>query len=425
VKTTNTSLLILLFLFGIINLSAQNELTSEIISEHTYSFSIQEGRLVGEGAEVLTKSLEGSQFFLLGEYHNDAGISELTSAILKVLSKHGYHHFAIEVGPLSATKLEELGKARDVERALRVFTNEQLHLTGEIPIPFFGGKEDALFLETALKEGYELWGLDQEYLGGYLFLLERVWQEAGMPENKRSSYEAARKSLLEGYNLAQNEDNAGEIYNLVLNDEIIQSFILSIEKEESNWHSCRCHFSALEELITSCEIYRDWSRDRFKNLNARNKLMKSHFVSFFQNSGEKLPKVFVKMGGMHTGRGFTGNANYEIGNLLHELAVFNGTKDINVAFATRYYLDEETGEIGDNLEFDSEWTRNMQSLLEQGDQELWKLVDLEPLKRLWINKRLKVSPQIKAYLQKNDFVIIMPPLGDTTPNYDLSKVSPH
>ncbi|MCZ4409724.1 hypothetical protein O3Q51_12950 [Cryomorphaceae bacterium 1068] len=393
---------------------AQDTFTSEHFAKNTYSFTIEKGKMSGQGADLLNEAIDGSQFFLLGEYHNDAGISEITAALLPLLAKEGYKHFAVETGPLAANKIEELGKSKDVKTTLNQFYTSHVQLTGDIPVPFFQGIEDAEFLEIAMKNGYDLWGLDQEYLGGYLFLLEEAWKNAGMPENLRTEYEAGRKKLMEAYAEVGDKETS-EVYNVILADELIQDLL-----EKLNKTACRSCFSAADEMIASCEIYRDWKADLLENLEGRTDLMKDHFRTYYQNSAEQMPKVFVKMGGMHTARGLTGNADYEVGNMLYELAAFNGSHDVNVAFATRYYLDEETGEIGDNLDFESTWTENMTPLLSVGDKEVWKIIDLRPLKKMWINERIKPNRQIRQYLAQNDFVIIMPAKGENTPNYDVS-----
>jgi hypothetical protein len=396
--------------------TAQDVFTADHFAEHTFSFTVKDGKLSGPGADLLNEAIDGSQFFLLGEYHNDAGISEITAALLPLLAKEGYKHFAVETGPVSAEKLEELGKSKDVQAALNKFYTSHTKIAGDIPIPFFQGVEDAEFLEIAMKNGYDLWGLDQEYLDGYIFLLEEAWKNAGMPENLRTEYEAGRKKLVEAYANVGDEESS-EVYNVILQDEFILDLLERLDKT-----SCRSCFSASDEMLASCKIYRNWKADLLENLEGRTDLMKAHFKTYYQTSNGRMPKVFVKMGGMHTARGLTGNADYELGNMLHELAAFNGSHDVNVAFATRYYLDEETGEIGDNLDFESTWTENMKPLLSVGDKELWKIIDLRPLKKIWINQRIKPNAQIRQYLAQNDFVIIMPPKGENTSNYDGSLV---
>ncbi|MEM9050492.1 MAG: hypothetical protein AAGC47_00435 [Bacteroidota bacterium] len=415
-KTLN-QFLQLLFAFLLTQICiGQEKFTSDQFAQHTYGFTVEKGKIQGNGAQVLSDAIENSQFFLLGEYHNEAGISELTSALLPLLANEGYGHFAIETGPHSAEKLEKLGKTGDVEAALNKFYTSHLTLTGDIPIPFFGGIEDAEFLEIAMKNGYDLWGLDQEYLGGYLFLLEQAWLSSRLSEKYRTEYEVCRKKITEYY-ASVTEEESSEIYNQIINDEYIQDFLDELQKSV-----CRWGFNAVDELRASTEIYHDWKADLLDNLEGRTDLMKGHFIEYYKFANERFPKVFVKMGGMHTARGMTGNADYELGNMLHELAAFNGMTDVNVAFATRYFL-EENGEIGDNLDFDSEWTENMEPILAQGDKELWKIIDLRPLRKMWINDRVKPNRQIKKYLMQNDYIIIMPARGENTPNYDISLAS--
>jgi len=391
--------------------AAQDLITSEDVADCTLNFELDQGKLTGEGADVLEQEIRESRFFLLGEYHNDSGISKLTSALLPILAKNGFSHFAVETGPVSALKLTELGKSKDVKSALFEFYTAQYALTKHIPIPFFGGMEDAEFLERAVDLGFDIWGLDQEYLGGYLFLLEELWKQREFPERYRSQYEAMRKKLLEFY-AANDENEEIEVYDQMMNDASFQDFLTRMKNGE-----CRCCPDIVEEIRESCRIYHNWKADLLENLEGRTDLMKSHFREYYETAQEREPKVFIKMGGMHTSRGFTGNADYELGNMIHEIAEFEGAKDLNVGFVTRYYLDEETGEIGDNLEYDSEWVRNMTPLLAQGDTSEWKLIDLRPIKKMWVNRERKLNPQIRELVRSKDYLIIMPPLPEVKKNY--------
>ncbi len=398
-------------LFLVCFCAAQELISAEDIAKHTYSFTLKDGKLSGQGFDKLQEAIDGSQFFLLGEYHGEAGISYLTEALLPKLADEGYKHFAVEIGPTSAAKLTELVKSKNPQESIRTFYNEQIALTGDIPIPFFDGIEDVEFLQVAMKEKFDLWGLDQEFIYGYLFLVEELWKQNEFPERYRNQYEIAREKIKEFYAVyAENEEI--EVHDQILNDETVLDFLKSMNKNE-----CRCCPDIAQEIIESCEIYHNWTNDLLENLEARTDMMKRHFLDYYNQANERMPKVFVKMGGMHTGRGFTGNADFEIGNMLYELATINGSHSVHVGFATRYYLDMETGEVGDNLTYESEWVENMTPILAQGDMVEWQLIDLRPIKKLWINRERKLNTQIKKLIRSHDYIIIMPPLPETTPNH--------
>ncbi|WP_306643272.1 hypothetical protein [Sanyastnella coralliicola] len=380
------------------------------IAPYVHTFNLENGKLKGEGADILISEIQESQFFLLGEYHYDSGISNLTEVLLPILADADYDHFAVEVGPYSAEKLTELGKEKNIEEALHGFYSDQLALTGRQPIPFFSGKEDAAFFETALDEGFDIWGLDQEYLGGFLFLFDELWQSAYQPNDLLSEYEAARERIKQFY-INNAEDDENEVYNQLLADERLIKLMNKLAKKSCNGED------RVDEILRSSEIYRDWKGDLMENLEGRAALMKEHFREYYQCTRQREPKVFIKMGAMHTARGFTGNSCYELGNMVHELANMNGTNDLNVTFATRYYLDEETGEIGDNLTYESDWVRNMTPLLAQGQLDEWVLIDLRPIKKMWVNRERTMTYQLKYLLRNNDYIIIMPPLPEVTPNY--------
>lgn len=392
-----------------VQLAGQEKLNSKDIAPYSYRFNIDDGQLAGAGAEVLIKEIESSQFFLIGEYHSDKGISNFISALLPLLSHAGYDNFVIETGPLSAQYLKSLQNS-DIEKCLFDLYENFKGQAVDIPFPFFENKSDVEFLELALAYDFDIWGVDQEFLGGYQFLLETYWSDIDEPEELFELYTECRNRLIDHYaTFAKNEKS--EIYNLILDDNDLQASLKELTaKGGISKHNLD------EEILESCRIYRDWSTNLVVNLENRTSLMKSHFLDYYRNDPMKVPKVLVKMGGMHTQRGYTGNADYELGNMLHELAIMNGTNDVNIGFETRFYYDEEEKDsIGDNLTYKSDWTDQMRPLLELGDMYEWTLIDLKPIKRMWINRERKIPSQIKSLIKGKDYIIIMPAIDDASP----------
>ena len=121
----------------------------------------------------------------------------------------------------------------------------------------------------------------------------------------------------------------------------------------------------VEAILVSCDIYHNWKANLNKNLEDRTMLMKRSFMDYYNEAlnQEELPRVFVKLGGAHTQRGFTFNGNSELGNMVSEMAAMNGTNAFHFSFGTRYYIDDEDGTIGDNLDWDSQWINEMRPLL--------------------------------------------------------------
>ena len=117
---------------------SQKELVSIDIDKFCYKFKIENEKIVGNGYEILNNKISESQFILLGEQHFASEISLFTNSLILLLSKNNFKYFVAEIGPNSSKKLvSEIQK----KGQLFDFNTKYNDLTGEIPIPFFDGKE--------------------------------------------------------------------------------------------------------------------------------------------------------------------------------------------------------------------------------------------------------------------------------------------
>ena len=401
--------LLILLLAARAAVAGPDSLTAADLAPHATAFRIEQGRLVGPGADTLLRLAAESRFLLLGEYHGSADIGELTAALLPPLAGMGYRHFGLEVGPSSAARLEALAGEDDPRAALVAFFLGQFRATGHAPIPFFEGEEDLVFLLTAARHGYALWGLDQEYLGGFGFLLEELHAAAGSPSAEGPALAAARERLL-GHYAANAADPDDEVYDRLLADTATRTLLdryaaagPDAARRVADWWA-------------TCRIYHDWKHDRLANLAGRTALQKRAFAErWAAASADGDPgRVLLKMGGMHLQKGWTGNACYELGNLVQELAVLRGERATHLGFAVRHYVDDD-GSVGDNVGFPSPWVREMTPLLAQGRTDAWVLVNLRAARRAWINERKVPGRALAERIRGYDYVLIPPPARDVVP----------
>ena len=66
---------------------SQKELISNDIDKFCYKFKIENGKIVGNGFEILNNKISESQFILLGEQHFASEISLFTNSLIPMLSK--------------------------------------------------------------------------------------------------------------------------------------------------------------------------------------------------------------------------------------------------------------------------------------------------------------------------------------------------
>jgi len=172
---------LLIILFGIQLIIPDSEkepsvLSEDLIAQHTVYFDIQNGKLIG--ADSLVVTLEHAHIVALGELHNRTRLGELTETFLHTLVPYRFYHFALETGPYSARKLQQLIRAGkpEVSAFYAAYSSQMYDI---IPIPFFKGETDLRFLAAADSLGYELWGLGQEFYFSYAYLIDELADLAG------------------------------------------------------------------------------------------------------------------------------------------------------------------------------------------------------------------------------------------------------
>ena len=395
---------------------AQDSVDVKFVSQYSKIFNLSD-KPSGEGWELLAKEFSQSQFVLLGEYHGDARIAEFTESIIPILAKEDFKYFALETGPYSTEVLNSMceGKA-ETEAVLSELYSEYYKESLDIPIPFLEGKEDVAFLNAAYQNGFEVFGIDQEYYASTLLLFERL---LALDQNDKSgaAYQKAKQFVIAEHKIDMESDDY-ELHKSLLESEQVNAFFETLDSESNEIQSI------IRSLKTSWTIYMLYDNDRMANLQMRADFMKETFSSKYKEfeQSDSLPKILIKMGGSHTQRGLTSNKVYDIGNLISELADFNGANDLNIAFMFRYYEDEEEPNgYFDNAEGNSKWLNARKPLMLQGKVNEWTVIDLRSLKRAVINNRMKCSSAIYDLLFDVDLIIIPPKSKDIELHYSTGE----
>ncbi|MCI5083285.1 MAG: hypothetical protein MRY78_16430 [Saprospiraceae bacterium] len=412
---------LLCFVSALFTLAAQDTVSYAHVAPYVTHFTLENGQMQGSGAELLQREFAESQFVCLGEYHGSQQLGAFTSAVLRALKPLGFEYFAAETGPYSAQKLMQLAaNAHQTEESLFAFNEKYYQSTKEIMIPFFTGKEDAQFLAEASKQGYQLWGLDQEFLYSCFYLFDELLALSAEAENIVEITEAHRAA----YDFAKAElekDQTEKRYPFCKN-------LLSSTKINAFFNVLDSHQAdialIIEGLKESWEIYANYYPNRNQNLEDRAKLMKRHFAEAYrqaQRAGNKQPKVFIKMGSYHTMRGNTPNSVYDIGNMVHEIANLNQTKDLNIGVLGRFFFDNEENKVMDNLDYNSQWVKNFTPFYQAAQQDAWTIIDLRKLKYDWINGKYIFNWHLKNRMESFDLLLIPPVDYDPVPNYTVSE----
>ena len=393
-------------------------LDSAAIAPQTLYFTIEQGGLVGPGADRIQQEIQDNQFFLLGEYHGSHQLSLLTKQLLYPMKLAGYRAFALEVGPVTAEKLDELSAdPQTTKERLQAFY-EQYTLYDETreyaaePAPFFDRPADWDFLAEATIYDFDLWGLDQEYYYSMGFLFDDIMATKGSYKVDSAKLEAdfakAKFFLQQELKKELNTEAGYSLMSRLLASDSIRTFF-------AHFPSHRPAQKIIQALQTSWKLYQHNETGQwYENNNLRAKYMKQNFYrQYIQglNKYRTLPNVFVKMGGMHLGRGASPMEVYDLGNMITELADMNQTASVHILCMNRYYQTDKQleDEIGGGRE------SAFYPILVQAKKDQWTLIELRPFLKtvFYMGKtRHQTNPEMEHLIKSFDYVLIPPVDGE-------------
>lgn len=388
------------------NLFSQEKTDNDLVKENAYYFEIKESNPIGEGFDIFRKEIENSQFLILGEEHFSAKVSEFTNAIVPTLSKNGFKYFAAEIGPNSADEISRLIKE---EKSLYNFNTKVNSLVGEVPIPFFDGKEDELFLKSFIHNDFKIWGLDQEYLTSQVFLIDKLYHLSDNSKNLETSYLAAKRFAIMETKKGR-QDRKYKVFTSLLSSPEINNYF---EKLDNNDEEIK---KIISDLKKSWEVYKlREDNDLYASIHKRLNIMQENFIDYYNGALqiETLPKVFLKIGGVHASKGRSNQNIYDIGNFIMELANYNKRKSVHILIFPSGYVNSD-GTISSNIEKEDEQLFN--SIIDY-ESDKWTLIDLRSIeKSSWKHK--VESKSLTDYMYRFDYMILTPASKQTELNYE-------
>lgn len=380
---------------------AGDSLIIETIREHTYKVSFSEGRLTGDGAELLEGALQNHQFVLVGEMHGIREVGEFSEGLFKMGKKHGFKYFALETDPWIAKKLEQL--ANQPMDSLAAFERKF-----PLSIPFYGNQSDFSFLESIVHEnkgpGRKIWGLDQTFIAATRFHLHEILGKAKSDQARQLVKRHYDKAVVTFQEAMQSRDPGG-VYLSKIDESAFRDL-------EDTFHSEQ-NFEALEIISgikKSARIYRHWFEgEYYQNNRVRSRWMKNSFVRYYHEAMFRdgdLPKVFFKFGSNHATRGLTPVHIYDLGNLVSELAESRGNQSLHILFNA--LKGTSSNMLTGNRVFDHTDQvdkRILEAVGARTDKEDWILIDLRPLRSLGMKNE---SESFKSLVFGFDLYVLVP-----------------
>jgi hypothetical protein len=248
--------------------------------------------LSGAGGERLKAALADAQFIAVGEDHGFAGSPRLAEALAMEARVHGPLYHAVEVGPVTM----EWFRARLASGGLDAIESS---LAGKpLAFPFLSNREDAM-LADGFDHGNRVWGIDQEFVGAPMILMDEL---AALAPDR-----ATKTRLLAIRDADIAALGKGDFENIWLNTADAAQF----SEFGRVFASSPPSTAIIDALAASARIYRLNNQGAYlQNNEERSAAMRGYFLAQYRPAPETAPRVLFKMGAYHMGRGSNRSGHY-------------------------------------------------------------------------------------------------------------------
>lgn len=371
------------------------------LAAHRTEVRVENMRIAGDGANLLTEAVHDAQFVFLGEDHGLAQVAQFADALFATLQPLGFNTLALEVGPFTAKELNEAVAAREEHH--RAFLSQH-----PMTVPFYNTREEFSFLQHArqLSGGrLRIIGFDQELIGSSGLLLEQVEHEKLTPA-LRATVARLRGDDAAALQKARESRNPTQLFMLTAP----RADLESLERELK---AARLDAHPIINLLESRHIYELYTgRMQYRNNVERSLLMRKYFHQSYPDSSRE--KVMLKAGGEHAFKGVNPLLNRDLGNHVAELAEGHGGTSVHIiiiAAGGEQLMFAGAGAPMKPMAInamgrDSQLSAFQPVVEEALKHEGWSLFDLRPLRP--IAQRLKMGPEFERVVLGFDFAVIVP-----------------
>jgi hypothetical protein len=290
------------------------------------ALTVDGGKLAGPGGEAIRAATADAQYVLLGEDHGIAQIPQFAAALCSELAPHGFHRIELEISPSVAPALERFARAQDGAAQMAAFDKSYPDA-----IAFYAWREEFEFLqrcEKASSEGYEIRGLDQDFMGDSTYILTRISEMKLGAEAQKAIAQLIEEDKVER-RAAEKTGNPGDLFMMSAKQEDLARMKDLLRRDGPA--EARTLF---ESLLESREIYWKFMNNQgYASNRQRATLMKTNFHADYMGAqrGDSAPqKVLFKFGAYHMGRGLNVLHSSEIGDYVAEMAEGRGLKSVHI-----------------------------------------------------------------------------------------------
>jgi erythromycin esterase-like protein len=377
------------------------------LREVRYGLSLEGGKLSGTAAPVLTSAIGDAQYILIGEDHLTHEIPQITEAICNVVASQGLSGMALETSPEAAEFVTRSLDAPDR-------WSPMVALTREYPssIAFMDDKQENDLVAHCAKvsndPSFQLWGLDQNFLGSAGWLIDQMFATHPGPAADAELLHLKSEEQADALR-ARQTGNYNDLFMIAVSDEELLRALSSIDKDGNSDTQ-----KIFRELMQSHDIYAPRSRG-INTDEKRATLLKHNFKHDLQGAAKdgKPGKVIVKFGDSHLYKGMNPLHDLNLGDFIAEWADGEGSTSLHIAVLGAKGKHRLLGRYGQPskvepfvLDEDSEYRWIAPMVANQLPGE-WTLYDLRKLR----SERVTFpNADMERFIEGYDLLIIIPEL---------------
>ena len=339
--------------------------------------------VTGAGLDWLVAEARVAHAVLVGESHGNPQTLRLVEHLLRELAAHGFGRYVIENGKVTTGHLARLLRDDGVAAA------EAWLRAQPFSMAFLNWREEIVHADAAIRAGYDLVGIDQEFAGSARFLLGRLVELApDAAARELAAGWAAKEAAAFGHFPRPGNTSRG---SPAAPPTAAHAALPRAFPDEPA-------ATIVAELQATARIYALHHAGRhFDNHRERARLMKAHLQA---TGGSRL---VVRLGAMHCGRGHSPLLQLDVGNHLAELAARDGGDTLHVQVLARR---SRTPDGGHEPLARAPW---LQPLLDAAPDDAGAVFDLRPLRAVFVPAAAQRSaPELCDLVRRYDVAVVFP-----------------
>jgi hypothetical protein len=280
----------------------------------------------GPGWELIQKEVVAAQLIAVGEDHLTREVPEFVSALCDALGPSRLAAMAIETGPEAAGFMQKRLSSDRHEQ-------DMADLTGRYPdsVAFFNmAEENNLLTHCAGASGrpdFEIWGLDQEFLGAGGWLLDTILAEP-LSADAKAAIQKLRAEETQDAELAKASGDPVKLFLFSVSDATLQAaqtLLIQGGSERSR--------QLLASIMTTHKIYKENMQGSPRANLDRAVLLKKELLSHLDTwqGSRRGGKILLKFGEWHLYRGYNPLGQRDLGNFVAEYADVKDTPSVHIA----------------------------------------------------------------------------------------------